>query len=113
MGDEEETRPIAQGNYIAQATEGSTAVVGVYLHTSSSPVDQAVIAAAQQKLIELPLEGLPPPGPLPSGSRMPFARNPLFVGRETDLRYIASILKEQGEAVVAVTALGGMGKTQL
>lgn len=66
----------------------------------------------------LPLDKLPEPGPLPPGSKMPFARNPLFVGREADLLALASALTvEQTAAVTQVTAaatgLGGIGKTQL
>src|SRR6185369_17501368 len=37
--------------------------------------------------------------------------NPLFVGREDDLRALARHLKTSG--VVAATGLGGVGKTQL
>ncbi len=48
---------------------------------------------------------------------MPFRMNPLFVGRETDLKILAVALKG-GETVAvgqiaAATGLGGIGKTQL
>ena len=50
---------------------------------------------------------------------MPLAANPLFVGREEDLKTLARQLKE-GETsavgqveIAAATGLGGIGKTQL
>jgi tetratricopeptide (TPR) repeat protein len=63
-------------------------------------------------------DALPPPGPLPAGSRMPFAYNPLFVGRQEELRALARSLLGEGQATVisqvaAATGLGGIGKTQL
>jgi hypothetical protein len=48
---------------------------------------------------------------------MPLARNALFVGREEDLKALASALKAGETAAVGqvatVTGLGGIGKTQL
>ena len=49
---------------------------------------------------------------------MPFSRNPLFVGREADLRALAMTLKGEGSAAAigqaaAATGLGGIGKTNL
>jgi tetratricopeptide (TPR) repeat protein len=71
------------------------------------------------RLATLPLEDIPEPTPLPPGSRMPFAVNPLFVGREDNLRALARQLKA-GETsaigqveIAGVTGLGGIGKTQL
>jgi tetratricopeptide (TPR) repeat protein len=70
-------------------------------------------------LQDLPLDEVPQPGPLPLGSRMPLAPNPLFVGREEDLKTLARQLKA-GETsavgqvqIAAATGLGGIGKTQL
>ncbi|HEY0734114.1 MAG TPA: helix-turn-helix transcriptional regulator, partial [Herpetosiphonaceae bacterium] len=67
----------------------------------------------------IPLDRVPPPAPLPSGSRMPLSRNPVFVGRESDLCHVAATF-QRGEAaaigqgaIAAVTGLGGIGKTQL
>jgi tetratricopeptide (TPR) repeat protein len=62
----------------------------------------------------LPLDTIPEPAlQLPPGSRMPFRRNPLFVGREADLRHLATLLKGSGTAVIgqitAATGLGGIG----
>jgi len=63
-------------------------------------------------------DALPPRAPLPAGSRMPLAANPLFVGRGEELLQVAAAL-EGGDTtvalgqVVASTGLGGLGKTQL
>ncbi|HTG32317.1 MAG TPA: toll/interleukin-1 receptor domain-containing protein [Thermoanaerobaculia bacterium] len=81
-----------------------------------SPPDPEQAKAA---LADLPLDEVPQPGPLPVGSRMPLAHNPLFVGREEDLRTLARQLKAGGISAVgqvkiaAATGLGGIGKTQL
>jgi len=70
----------------------------------------------------LPEQGtLPDPGPLPAGSRLPFLRNPLFTGRRESLRALADALlypvagREEGRALIAlaVTGMGGTGKSQL
>jgi tetratricopeptide (TPR) repeat protein len=65
----------------------------------------------------MPLEEIPPVAPLPPGSRMPFSPNPLFVGREADLKKLAEALKGGETAAIgqiaAATGLGGIGKTQL
>lgn len=77
------------------------------------PLDSAPLLDA------LPLNNIPDPAPLPLGSLMPLSRNPLFVGRELDLRALAASLKMKGIAAVsevktvATTGLGGIGKTQL
>jgi tetratricopeptide (TPR) repeat protein len=70
-------------------------------------------------ITDLPETKLPDVGPLPRGSRMPFSRNPLFVGREEDLRTLARQLRA-GETsavgqveIAAASGLGGIGKTQL
>lgn len=71
------------------------------------------------RLDALPLIRIPDPAPLPLGSLMPLSKNPLFVGREEDLRALASVLKAGGAAAIgqletaAATGLGGIGKTQL
>ncbi len=81
-----------------------------------SPPDPGQAKAA---LAALPLEEVPKPGPLPVGSRMPLSPNPLFVGREEDLKTLARQLKAGGTSAIgqvkiaAATGLGGMGKTQL
>jgi len=67
----------------------------------------------------LPVDDIPEPGPLPERSRILFAVNRLFVGRQDDLRTLARQLKAKetsaiGQVEIAgVTGLGGIGKTQL
>jgi TIR domain len=72
---------------------------------------------AEALLAQLPLEEVPAPGPLPPGSRVRYPVNPLFVGREEELRWLAGVLKAGGSAAVgqiaAATGYGGIGKTQL
>ncbi|MEM7116515.1 MAG: tetratricopeptide repeat protein [Chloroflexota bacterium] len=69
--------------------------------------------------ILLPSSRLPDPAPLPPGSIMPFGRNPLFVGRESDLLTLANALRYSETMAIgpmdtaAATGLGGIGKTQL
>jgi hypothetical protein len=71
------------------------------------------LAAAQQRLAEMPLDVPPPPAPaLPPGSRMPLQANPLFVGRVQDLQTLAATLM-RGQTAAIATGLGGIGKTQL
>lgn len=56
---------------------------------------------------------------LPPGSRIPYQRNPFFVGREDELHTLARSLTvsnhEAHTAIpsIAITGIGGMGKTQL
>jgi hypothetical protein len=88
----------AQGSNIAQASDGSTAMVMVYQAVAPAPVNAAVLARAEVLLAELPLDGVPPPAGLPSGSSMPHLRNRLFVGREADLLALAAVLKNGGTA---------------
>ncbi len=74
---------------------------------------------SKQQLTALPLESIPTLAPLPPRSRMPLGRNPLFVGREDDLKVLAKALKGHESIAIgqletaATTGLGGMGKTQL
>lgn len=83
---------------------------------AAAPPDPKI---ARNVLEALPLEEVPKPGPLPVGSRMPLAPNPLFVGREEDLKALARQLKAGDTSAVgqveiaAATGLGGIGKTQL
>jgi tetratricopeptide (TPR) repeat protein len=60
---------------------------------------------------------IPPVRPLPLGSRMPQASNPLFVGREEEMRALKQSLTPGSNALVgvhaAVVGMGGVGKTQL
>lgn len=97
------------------AGQGGTAVGGdlnIIQYPQSLPqVTEADIAAANAKFATMPLEVLPPARALPSGSHLPFARNPLFTGRVQALQQLASLF--QNENALAITGLGGLGKTQL
>jgi tetratricopeptide (TPR) repeat protein/transcriptional regulator with XRE-family HTH domain len=86
--------------------------------TSASPPDPAAsLADAQALLDSLPTDVLPDRAPLPAGSRMPLAPNPLFIGRGDELLHVAAALIGGDTValgqVVASTGLGGLGKTQL
>jgi hypothetical protein len=88
----------------------------IYAQATPRPVDPEILAAAERQLAALPLEMIPDPAPLLPGSRMPLRRNPLFVGRKADLRTLAAALKGApgvSSQAVAITGLGGLGKTQL
>jgi tetratricopeptide (TPR) repeat protein/transcriptional regulator with XRE-family HTH domain len=90
--------------------------LGRALRLGSSQMERFLAAAEASRPSEA--TGLPERGPLPAGSRMPLAPNPLFVGRGEELVRIAAAL-EGGETTVALgqviasTGLGGLGKTQL
>jgi len=62
---------------------------------------------------------LPEPGPLPPQSILPHARNNDFMGREFSLRFLAQHLlpwesrSSSSPPSVAVTGMGGLGKTQV
>jgi len=105
-------KQVAVGNYIAQAYgPGANAYVNVYEIARPSPVDEITLAEAVLKLSTLPLETVPDPSPPPQGSRVVFSQNPLFVGREQDLKALASTFK-RGK-IASVSGMGGIGKTQL
>ena len=57
-------------------------------------------------------EAPPEAGILPPGSRLPFGRNALFIGRQEDLQTLARLLCTATSRVV-VMGWGGVGKTQL
>jgi tetratricopeptide (TPR) repeat protein len=109
----------ADGDYIAQARDNSIAVVSILQYRPPPSVTAEELAAAEHRLAGLLTDVIPLPSPLPAGSRMPLAANPLFVGREQDLRALARWLKGTDQVVAgpmqiaAVTGLGGVGKTQL
>ncbi|MCB0145117.1 MAG: tetratricopeptide repeat protein, partial [Caldilineaceae bacterium] len=88
-----------------------------YHHVKPQPVTGEILKAATVKLADLPLDQIPTVATLPAGSQMPFSHNPLFVGREEELRSLATVLKGGQTAAVgqtaAATGMGGIGKTQL
>lgn len=79
----------------------------------------ASTSAAPQEKINVPdhahAQTLPPMALLPPGSRMPFSRNPHFVGRADEVRALAHALRRDGStvAITVATGIGGIGKTQL
>ncbi|HXM55068.1 MAG TPA: tetratricopeptide repeat protein [Candidatus Dormibacteraeota bacterium] len=82
------------------------------------PDETARLAETQALLTSIPTHALAEPAPLPPGSRMPLAPNPLFVGRGQELVQAAATLRGGDVTValgqvVASTGLGGLGKTQL
>jgi tetratricopeptide (TPR) repeat protein len=81
------------------------------------PHEQQAKAGPEHLLARLPLDIIPAPTTLPSGSRMPYAINPLFVGRKETMQRLARELKGNesriGNQTVAITGLAGVGKTQL
>jgi tetratricopeptide (TPR) repeat protein len=90
-----------------------------YRDVAPSPVDAGTRESARRQLEAIPLEEVPNRSELPSGSVMPLRPNRYFVGREEQLKMIASNLKAGGAAsisemtVAASSGLGGIGKTQL
>lgn len=67
-----------------------------------------------QHTFALPLDTIPNSGSLPASSRVPLRVNPFFVGREQILEQLARLFSDDDSAVtVALTGLGGIGKTQL
>lgn len=110
--------PSDERTQFLQAARGERSVDRLPIPTTQ--IDPAP-ATAQQPMSEppYPLDTVPPPAPLPSGSRMPLSRNPLFVGRDTDLQQLGQMLRAGPTAAIghmeiaAATGLGGIGKTQL
>lgn len=82
-------------------------------------VDSTQLRMAQRVLLSLPEQMVPEPKPLPVGSRIVLSHNPLFVGRQDDLRRLAVAMKAgtitaiSQVGIAAATGLGGIGKTQL
>jgi hypothetical protein len=116
LPDDRDTPP----HLLAPIIDAQPQVTVMSPETDSGQAPIAVTPAeAVQGLAALPLDVIPTVAPLPPHSRMPLSRNPLFVGRERDLRNLARALKG-GETVAigqvettATTGLGGIGKTQL
>jgi tetratricopeptide (TPR) repeat protein len=105
-----------------------------FIQVSSPELAQALLTQLQAySPPPLPAPGsLPEPGPLPPGSRLPFPRNAVFTGRESDLHTLATSLLAAGDAAstiptptsvpptapgltraAALTGTDGIGKTQL
>src|SRR5690242_1248727 len=67
-------------------TGGSYTVIHYHGVNGPLPSDPVALQAAYTHLAALPLDAVPQVGMLPPGSRMPLGANPLFVGREIELR---------------------------
>jgi len=114
VGDVGQGARLQQGNYQAyvehlHVRDGSLAddLVGTAPGT-------VWLAHSQEILSRLPVDVVPDLAPLPPGSRMDLSANPLFGGREDELRQLAIQLKHASfAAVIAATGTGGIGKTQL
>ena len=108
---------LAVGSHIAQALDGSTAIVAVFQAAPPRSIDPAEITAAEDLLTELPVDSLPDPSGLPPGSVLPWQRNRFFIGRHPVMLELARQIKQGGTAAVgqspAITGMGGQGKTQL
>ncbi|QIN84281.1 tetratricopeptide repeat protein [Rubrobacter tropicus] len=110
-----------QGDYWAQADRGSTAIVNVirYEHVRPQEPDPALLEDCRALLEDLPLDHVPAAAPPPPGSKEPpIDPNPLFIGREEDLKALAAEVKASSTAAgpvktVCVSGIGGVGKTQL
>jgi tetratricopeptide (TPR) repeat protein len=92
----------------------------ISIATGASPSeddDGCALNEALELLREAASSHVPVPAPLPSGSALPWSPNPTFKGRDRDLKRFAELLlSASGTEVVptiAVTGLGGLGKTQL
>jgi tetratricopeptide (TPR) repeat protein len=101
----------ATGSYIVQAAAGASAVLNVYHNVTSRTVKPEDLAAAEKLLSGLPTELVPSVAALPAASRVAYRPNPLFVGREDQLRALALALRSSRAA--AVTGMPGIGKTQV
>ena len=89
------------------------------LRAAQYPSEHNIEESGDAHVAAFPLDTIPDPAPLPGGSLMPLSKNPLFVGRESDLSALALALKSHGAMTIsqvetaATTGLGGIGKTQL
>ncbi len=118
MTEEREFSQRAEGEFIAQAGPGGTAILSAinYAHVRPVMVDEAMLKVARLLLAELPLDRVPKPDGTPAGSKPPPMRpNRLLVGRHGDLKALAAKVKDDanGPPTVVVSGISGVGKTQL
>jgi tetratricopeptide (TPR) repeat protein len=104
---------------ISGGAQGATIITGDITLTDEAL--ERLLPKPYQPPTNLEQGKLPEPGSLPPGSRIPFARNAVFTGRESDLLALADALlySSNGAAIGIVqastvaTGLGGIGKSQL
>ncbi len=89
-----------------------------YIGVHPKQIEEEKTLHCQSKTGCLPVDIIPNPSVLPKGSRVPdFRSNKMFLGREEELKQIASWLKgerpEEVGQLIAVTGMGGIGKTKL
>jgi hypothetical protein len=91
-----------------------TQINNLYQNVRITHEEQAqLITKAEAHLATMPLTGGLPVAPLPAGSRIPYKANPLFVGREEELKWLAQATQQGQNVVIATTGMGGIGKSQL
>lgn len=111
----------AEGARIVQAQDHSTAIQNIisYQHVRANPPDPALLEEGRELLKQMPLDHVPESKPFyPEAVDPPMDLNPLFVGRDEDLKALAAEIKVGSGATepvktVCVYGLGGIGKTQL
>jgi tetratricopeptide (TPR) repeat protein len=98
----------AQGNFYG--------AVNFYQNVAPRTVDPNALARAQALLAQMPVDAsvpIPEPGQLaPISFLNQLTPNPLFTGREEELRQLARQFTSVGTAAIT-TGIGGIGKTQL
>jgi tetratricopeptide (TPR) repeat protein len=83
----------------------------VYEIARRKPPSSEEVRAAEIQVKALAGQALPSRGAVPPGSRMRLAPNPMFTGRDSELRRIAETFIEPSVAVLS--GIGGAGKTQI
>src|ERR1044072_5050573 len=88
------------------------AQISITTHTGEAPID---IRAATKRLTEMPIDYVPSVEHLPTGSVIPWRSNSAIQGRDADLIRIAQncVHDPRAQQVLAITGMGGVGKTQL
>lgn len=86
--------------------------ISIVTHGASSGFD---IDGARNRLAKMPTRHVPPVAHLPLGSAIPWRPNPAVQGRDPELIRLASACAAdpRTEFALAITGMGGVGKTQL
>ncbi len=107
----------ASGFGIAQANNNSTAIVNVFHNSDANEQSEDNIRSAYELISSIPTLSVPSTVELPKIHYMPWMRNKNFVGRDDELKKIACLIKDgvssSSETYIALTGIGGQGKTQL